>query len=428
MSDAAWKDVTLGDLVEANPETLGSSTPTNWRFRYIDITSVTPGKVNWETVPEYEYRLAPSRARRVVRPGDTLFCTVRPSLQAHANADWTQREGIVCSTGFAVLRPGEADRRFIFHTVFSEAVTSHVRRREVGSSYPAVNESDLKLTPLSVPDQESERSRIAEILDTWDVAIRETEAVVAKLRQLKAGLLYDLLTRGLDEQGELRDPSRHPEQFQDSDLGRIPKTWATAPLLSPLSFVMDYRGRTPKKLGMKWGGDIPALSAKNVCHGGIDLTRETYYGSDALYARWMTNGDMQLNDVLLTLEAPLGNVAWIPDSRRYILSQRVVLLRPDEEQLDPVFLRYQLMTERFQRALVRDSTGTTATGIQRAKLEKVPILVPDSVDEQKQIAAKLLNADERIVAEESQLLKLQSIKRGLAHDLLTGATRVIPQL
>ncbi len=68
-----------------------------------------------------------------------------------------------------------------------------------------------------------EQRRIAEILDTLDEAIRKTEQVIAKLQQMKQGLLHDLLTRGIDDNGELRDPERHPEQFKDSPLGRIPR-------------------------------------------------------------------------------------------------------------------------------------------------------------------------------------------------------------
>ena len=126
MRDAPWKDCTLEDLVDVNPEALSGSTPSNFRFRYIDINFVTPGRIEWQSVPECEFRSAPSRARRIVRPGDTLFCTVRPGLQAHAYADWSERDGFICSTGFAVLRPSRADKRFVFHTVFSDAVVAHV--------------------------------------------------------------------------------------------------------------------------------------------------------------------------------------------------------------------------------------------------------------------------------------------------------------
>src|SRR5206468_12436858 len=99
-----------------------------------------------------------------------------------------------------------------------------LRALETGSSYPAVNEGDVRRVRVFCPEKE-ERWRIAAVLDTVDEAITKTEAVIAKLRQVRAGLLHDLLTRGLDQNGQFRDPIAHAEQFQDSPVGRIPRDW-----------------------------------------------------------------------------------------------------------------------------------------------------------------------------------------------------------
>lgn len=201
--------------------------------------------------------------------------------------------------------------------------------------------------------------------------------------------------------------------------GMLPEGWNESDLLGLVAHVMDYRGRTPKKLGMKWGGgEIPALSAKNVTAGAIDLSRETNHGSDALYRRWMTNGDTAKDDVLITLEAPLGNIASIPDDRKYILSQRVVLLRA-AEHVRGRFLFHQLSGTAFQSELIRGSTGTTATGIQRAKLEKLVVRFPITTSEQSRIAKILDALDEAIREAEAVIAKLRQVKAGLLHDLLT---------
>ena len=81
------------------------------------------------------------------------------------------------------------------------------------------------LESVTLRPNRAEQSRIAAVLDTVDEAITKTETVIAKLKQVRAGLLHDLLTRGLDENGQLRDPIAHPEQFQDSPIGRIPREW-----------------------------------------------------------------------------------------------------------------------------------------------------------------------------------------------------------
>jgi type I restriction enzyme, S subunit len=198
----------------------------------------------------------------------------------------------------------------------------------------------------------------------------------------------------------------------------IPEGWSSCELGGALDHVIDFRGRTPKKLGMEWGGQIPALSANNVKMGRIDLAEPTYFASEVLYHLWMTNGDARRGDVLLTMEAPLGNVAQVPDDKRYVLSQRVVLLRFDRDRLRNDFAYWQMQGEGFQRQLVRWSTGTTATGIQRAQLVRVPMLVPPG-DEQDEISPVLSTLDAAIRRTEAVIAKLRAIRLGFVHDLLT---------
>ncbi len=74
--------------------------------------------------------------------------------------------------------------------------------------------------------------------------------------------------------------------------------WTSKQLSGVLSLIIDFRGKTPKELGMEWGdGDIPALSANNVEMEKIDFFKECYTGSAALYRKWMTKGDAQMGDV-----------------------------------------------------------------------------------------------------------------------------------
>ncbi|HUV91276.1 MAG TPA: restriction endonuclease subunit S, partial [Anaerolineae bacterium] len=119
-----------------------------------------------------------------------------------------------------------------------------------------------------------EQRRIAEILDAADEAIRQTERVTTKLKAVKAGLLHDLLTRGLDEHGRLRDPQAHPEQFKDSPLGKIPRKWGVAELGDCIEFITDYRGKTPPYVDK----GIPAISAENIGDGRIkSITFRKYF-------------------------------------------------------------------------------------------------------------------------------------------------------
>jgi len=200
--------------------------------------------------------------------------------------------------------------------------------------------------------------------------------------------------------------------------------WETKTLLELATKIIDFRGRTPKKLGMHWGGgDIPALSAANVKDGWIDFDEDCYFGSDALYEKWMTKGDVAKGDIVFTTEAPLGNVAQIPDERRYIMSQRTILFKLDESRILNDFLFQVLRSESFQRKLAESSSGSTATGIQRKKLELLEVVCPP-LDEQRAIAEALGHADVLISSLEQLIAKKRDIKQAAMQQLLTGRTRL----
>ena len=157
--------------------------------------------------------------------------------------------------------------------------------------------------------------------------------------------------------------------------------------------------------------------------GSIDFNIENYSASDVLYNRWMTHGDMAKGDVLFTTEAPLGNVAQVPDNRRYVLSQRTILLRAKRAEFDNIFLYYVLQSPEFQRLLVDNASGSTALGIQRRRLELLEIASPPLKMQQK-IAAALNEADLLIGSLEGLIAKKLDVKQGMMQDLLTGRTRL----
>lgn len=298
----------------------------------------------------------------------------------------------------------------------------------VGSTVKGIRIQDYLDIKAPIADADAQ-SIIAQVLDTLDTAIHETEAIIAKLKAVKQGLLHDLLTRGIDANGELRPLlAEAPHLYKESPLGWIPKEWDAHVFGDTIEHVIDFRGRTPRKLGMDWGGgDILALSANNVQPGGIDVSREAYFGGERLYSKWMTSGDVRKGDVLLTMEAPLGNVAQIPDDARYILSQRVIALRFKPSMVLNDFAFWQMQSTEFQRAMIKRSTGSTATGIQRAELVKLHFKAPP-VDEQSWIAQRLFSVEQKLASELVALEKQKQEKSGLMDDLLTGRVRVTPLL
>ncbi|PTQ04661.1 hypothetical protein CWO33_23660 [Vibrio splendidus] len=204
----------------------------------------------------------------------------------------------------------------------------------------------------------------------------------------------------------------------------VPEGWNSSPISDVLNKIIDFRGRTPKKLGMTWGGgNIRALSANNVQMGKVNFQKECYLASIELYQKWMTKGETEKGDVLFTMEAPLGNVALVPNDDRYILSQRVILLKHDRTKVLSDFLFQQMRSDSFQNVLRENATGSTALGIQQKRLITLDIVLPP-LPEQKKIAAILTSVDEVIEKTQAQINKLKDLKTGMMQELLTRGVGV----
>jgi type I restriction enzyme, S subunit len=410
-----WRTVRLSDVAAINAESLGVATAGDYEFRYIDISSVDRGTIDWSTVRMIRFRGSPSRARRVVRPDDVLLCTVRPALQAHAFAGWDVWDGFVCSTGFAVVRPNEhLNARFLFHLVFSSSVAGHLRQAEIGSSYPAVNERDVRGLPIPFPPL-AEQRRIAEVLDTADEAIRQTEALIAKLKQMKRGLLHDLLTRGLDENGELRDPLAHPDQFKDSPLGRIPKEWD---VLHVTDIAETYAGGTPPRSAAGlYGGAIPWVKSGEVNQVEITVTEETLSmrGLAASAARWV-EADTPL---MAMYGATAGVVSWL--RVRATTNQAVLAIVPRDKRVRSRWMYWALFYSKGR--VLATVQGSGQPNLSKGVIDRVRVACPP-VREQQGIAETLDQHAVRIRTEESYRDKLHLLKNGLMQDLLTGRVRL----
>jgi type I restriction enzyme S subunit len=413
--------MTLESVAEINPESLDTRTPAAFQFRYIDIASVTSGVIDWSSVRTHRFATAPSRARRVVRPRDVLLSTVRPGLQAHAYADWSGQDGYVCSTGFAVLRGGRAIwPRFLYHLVFSDTVTSQVRRLEVGSNYPAITETDVRWLRIPQPPL-SEQRRIAEILDTADRAIGETEALISKLKQMKTGVMHDLLTRGLDERGQLRDPDAHPEQFKDSPLGRIPREWKVAPLGSIAEMVTSgSRG---------WAKYYSNEGPKFLRIGNLTREHINLRLNDLMHVRPPANGEgsrtqVREGDLLISITADLGISGVIPEhfGEAYV-NQHIALVRLNYGAANPRWVGIYLAGDKAQKLFYRHNDSGAKAGLNLPTISALPVSLPVS-REQDRIAEILDAHDARIRAEEAYRDKLKLQRKGLMEDLLTGKVRV----
>lgn len=271
--------------------------------------------------------------------------------------------------------------------------------------------------PLSLPPLPEQR-RIAEILDTLDEAIRKTEEVIAKLQQMKQGLLHDLLTRGIDQHGELRDPERHPEQFKDSSLGRIPRGWK----VRRVGDVFESQlGKMLSKEAASGPSQAKYLTNRHVQWGRIltdDL--DTMSFSETERAKF----SLKPGDLLICEGGEVGRTAiWHGSDEPVFYQKALHRLRPLEGAVLPGFMaRY--MRVAAARGLFADlSSQTSIAHLTQEKLALLKMPVPP-ISEQQVVIAAWDSLDKQAASEEQQLDKLRTLKHGLMDDLLTGRVRV----
>jgi type I restriction enzyme S subunit len=179
-----------------------------------------------------------------------------------------------------------------------------------------------------------------------------------------------------------------------------------------LELIIDHRGQTPKKLrgGFSPVG-VPVLSARNVKGGGIVDEGELRYVDIGMWHRWMPI-KLQVGDVLLTSEAPLGEAALLDGSTEYCLGQRLFALRVDRSQLLGEYLYYWLQSDEGRRELERRASGTTAQGIRKAELVEVEIDLPP-VPRQQDIVTVLQAIDRGVSSNRRLARSLEELFIGL---------------
>ena len=163
-----------------------------------------------------------------------------------------------------------------------------------------------------------------------------------------------------------------------------------------LEKVIDYRGRTPKKLGKDWlkDGEYRAISANNVKFDGLIREESIYRGDEELYKLWMKD-EVERGDILLTSEAPSGQAMIWNSDEKIILSQRLYALRVNKNLVDNNYLKYFIQSPIGQKSIVRNNSGSTVSGISAKTFKNIKILIPD-LENQQAISKILLTIDQKI--------------------------------
>jgi len=206
---AHWTVKPLKRWVRLNASTLGEKTNPDFEFRYLDIGSVKTGRLAKE-LERLRFANAPSRARRVLRRGDTIISTVRTYLKAI----WYVNEeagDLIASTGFAVLTPGrEVEPEYLGYVIQSSGFVNRVTANSIGIAYPAIAETVLGRFPVVMPPTLEEQQEILAYIKAesapLDQAIEQALTEIKLIREYRDRLIADVVTGQVDVRGWMPGP------------------------------------------------------------------------------------------------------------------------------------------------------------------------------------------------------------------------------
>lgn len=196
-----WRTVALTEIASVNPEAIKPKSAPE-RVRYIDIASVSPGRI--DAIQEMSFAEAPGRARRIVRDGDIIWSCVRPNRRSFALI-LRPDDDTVASTGFAVLRAEVVPFSYLYCATTTDAFVDYLTNHATGAAYPAVKQSDFERAELVMPQQSA--------LSAFDQAVqpmlRLSDALRRKNANLRAqrDLLLPKLVSGEIDVSNQREPA-----------------------------------------------------------------------------------------------------------------------------------------------------------------------------------------------------------------------------
>ncbi len=287
----------------------------------------------------------------------------------------------------------------------------------VGSGLPNIQQKAIKEFEFLYPDSKIEQSEIANILSKVDQAIFQTEKLISKYSQIKTGLMQDLLTKGVDENGNIRSEETH--EFKDSPLGRIPKEWEVKRLdqmtknHSPIVYGILMPGK-------HFHGGIPVIKVKDIFDEKVHI--EGLLQTTPLIANSFKRSELKEGDLLFTIRGTVGRCAFVPKELEGAnITQDTARIRVKTMYKD--YLRYAFETPVSQFYIQLNTIGQAVKGINLKALRELNIPIPPP-NEAQFIADKLNGIRSTINIELNKRSKLQSLKTGLMQDLLSGKVRV----
>lgn len=365
-------------------------------------------------------RKATQLARCITKPGDLIIAKMAEPLARAAVVPDVESEYLIVADLIKLHPADDVDPYYLVNFVNFSDFRKEADRLSTGTTRTRISLSALKRISLPKPPLPIQ-NEIAAILRCIDLQIEKTQSLITKYQQIKAGLMHDLFTRGVTADGKLRPPREQaPELYHKTPIGWIPKEWVFTTCAKVCEKIIDCKNRTPPETP----DGYPVIRTPNVRNGQF-VDSELLYTDAKSYAIWTARGKPLPGDIVITREAPVGEVCMIPDHHpEACLGQRMMLYRPNPAIINPEYFLFALQSRQIQSRLDLISGGSTVGHVRVGDIRDLWMFMPSSHSEQEKIAGALIVAGNKLKAEQQQCEKLRHQKHGLMHDLLTGKVAV----
>lgn len=380
-------------------------------IRYIDVSSIDRDTLQIVGDSTVIAASAPSRARKIVRQGDTIFATVRPGLKRIALIG-SELDGEIASTAFCVLRPNQhrIHPGFLFYAIQTPWFIASVSGAESGASYPAVRDTDVLKQRIHVPPRD-EQILITSALDLCRTSLLTENESEAATRTAKQSVLRGVFTKGL-----------RGGNTTDTELGEIPNSWKRLQLDDCAEV---QTGATKGRTFTHDTTNVPYLRVANVQDGHLDLTKIKHL---RIPVSEVERYRLHPGDVVLTEGGDFDKLGrgfiWRGELDLCIHQNHVFAVRTDRTRLLPEFFAYLAQSPYGKAYFLKVAHKTTNLAcINSTKLKAFPVLVPP-LHEQHEIVILLDAIDQKINLHRRKRAVLNDLFKTLLHKLMTGEIRV----
>ena len=422
---AHWEILRLKAWLDVNQMVLPEDTDPDYTFDYVDIGSVETGRLSGR--PERSrFGDSPSRARRVVRPGDTIVSTVRTYLKAVWHAEHS-RADLIASTGFAVLTPRRGTfPKFGSYFFQSDPFTDRVTAESVGIAYPAIAETRLGTLKVCVPPL-SEQTAIVCFLDHADRRIqryiRAKRKLIALLEEQKQAIIHQAVTGQIDVRTGEPYSAYKPSGVEW--LGDVPDRWDVVPLRRVTLGCCDGPFGSGLKSSHYTEKGVRVVRLQNIGHGEFKDSDVAFISPE----HYSSLGDhsVEAGDVLI---AGLGDRNH-PSGRACVAPAGIIpamvkadcfRFRLNQEQIQPRFAALQLTATAPVASAVL-STGATRqrTNLQATSGRAVGVpSVPEQHSIVEYLTAPVCDISRIRVAVQQEIDLLRDYRARLITDTVTG--------